>query len=62
MEKTILLVDDHAVVRQGLKSLLNQWGYRVIAEANSGEAAILQNQEHKPGLIILDLDLSLIHI
>lgn len=57
MEKTILLVDDHAVVRQGLKSLLNQWGYRVIAEANSGEAAILQNQEHKPGLIILDLDM-----
>jgi DNA-binding NarL/FixJ family response regulator len=57
MEKTILLVDDHAVVRQGLKSLLNQWGYRVIAEAESGEAAILQYQEHKPGLIIMDLDM-----
>lgn len=57
MEKTILLVDDHAVVRQGLKSLLTQWGYRVIAEADSGEAAILQNQAHKPSLIIMDLDM-----
>lgn len=57
MEKTILLVDDHAVVRKGLKTLLNQWGYRVIAEAESGEAAILQNQEHKPSLIIMDLDM-----
>lgn len=58
MEKTILLVDDHAVVRQGLKSYLNQWGYRVIAEADSGEAAVLQSQEHKPGLIVMDLDMA----
>ncbi|MDD2934169.1 MAG: response regulator transcription factor [Methylotenera sp.] len=57
MEKTILLVDDHAVVRQGLKSLLGQWGYRVVAEADSGESAILLNQEHKPNLIIMDLDM-----
>lgn len=57
MEKTILLVDDHAVVRRGLKSLLNQWGYRVVAEADSGESAILLNQEYKPSLIIMDLDM-----
>lgn len=57
MERNILLVDDHAVVRQGLKSLLNQWGYRVVAEADSGEAAILLSQEHNPGLIIMDLDM-----
>jgi DNA-binding NarL/FixJ family response regulator len=57
MEKTILLVDDHAVVRQGLKSLLGQWGYRVVAEADSGESAILLHQEHKPNLIIMDLDM-----
>ncbi|MDO9282007.1 MAG: response regulator transcription factor [Methylotenera sp.] len=57
MEKTILLVDDHAVVRQGLKSLLGQWGYRVVAEADSGESAILLHKEHNPNLIIMDLDM-----
>ena len=57
MNKTILLVDDHAVVRQGLKSLLSQWGYRVIAEASSGESAILLWQEHQPSLVLMDLDM-----
>jgi len=57
MGKKILLVDDHAVVRQGLKSLLGQWGYRVVAEADSGESAILLTKEHRPDLIIMDLDM-----
>lgn len=58
MNKTILLVDDHAVVRQGLKSLLGQWGYNVVAEASSGEAAILLWQRHVPDLVLMDLDMS----
>ena len=57
MKNTILLADDHAVVRQGLKSLLNQWGYRVVAEADSGESAVLLHQEHHPNLVIMDLDM-----
>ena len=57
MDKTILLVDDHAVIRQGLKSLFNQWGYRVVGEASSGENAVLMYKEHKPHLIIMDLDM-----
>jgi two-component system, NarL family, invasion response regulator UvrY len=57
MNKSILLVDDHAVVRQGLKSLLSQWGYRVVAEAASGESAILLWQEHQPNLTLMDLDM-----
>lgn len=57
MDKTILLVDDHAVIRQGLKSLFNQWGYRIVGEASSGEAAMLMYKEHKPHLIIMDLDM-----
>ncbi|MDD2833141.1 MAG: response regulator transcription factor [Methylotenera sp.] len=57
MNKTILLVDDHAVVRQGLKSFLGQWGYRVVAEASSGESAILLWQEHQPNLVLMDLDM-----
>lgn len=57
MEKTILLVDDHAVVRQGLRNLLTQWGYRIVAEAISGESAIVLWQEHRPTLTLMDLDM-----
>lgn len=57
INNTILLVDDHAVVRQGLKNLLSQWGYRVVAEAGNGESALLLYQEHNPRLVILDIDM-----
>lgn len=57
MNKTILIVDDHVVVRQGLKSLLTQWGYKVVAEATSGENAISLWQDHQPNLILMDLDM-----
>lgn len=56
--KTILLIDDHVVVRQGLKSLLQQWGYMVVAEGGSGEEAILLWQKHQPNLAIIDLDMA----
>ncbi|WP_020182085.1 MULTISPECIES: response regulator transcription factor [unclassified Methylotenera] len=56
--KTILLVDDHVVVRQGLKNLLQQWGYTVVAEGSSGEEAIVLWQKHQPSLAIIDLDMS----
>ncbi|EUJ10662.1 response regulator containing a CheY-like receiver domain and an HTH DNA-binding domain [Methylophilaceae bacterium 11] len=56
--KTILLVDDHVVVRQGLKNLLQQWGYTVVAEGGSGEEAIVLWQKHQPSLAIIDLDMS----
>lgn len=58
INKTILLIDDHVVVRQGLKSLLQQWGYTVVAEGGSGEEAILLWQKHQPNLAIIDLDMA----
>lgn len=54
----ILLVDDHAVVRAGFKTLLESQGdIRVIAEAASGESACREFAEHDPDLIIMDLSL-----
>ena len=54
----ILLVDDHAVVRAGCKALLeNQGDLRVIAEADSGEAACRQFIEHAPDVVIMDLSM-----
>ena len=54
----ILLVDDHAVVRAGCKALLeNQADLRVIAEADSGEAACRQFIKHTPDVVIMDLSM-----
>ena len=54
----ILLVDDHAVVRAGFKTLLeNQGDLSVVAEAESGEAACRQFIEHAPDVVIMDLSM-----
>jgi PAS domain S-box-containing protein len=54
----VLLVDDHAMVRQGLRSLLDGYGdLDVIAEAGDGEEAVSLALELKPDLIVMDVNL-----
>jgi len=54
----ILLVDDHAIVRQGLKSLLSKDSrYRVTAEASSAREAIATVDIEVPDLAIIDITL-----
>ncbi|WP_374496320.1 response regulator [Zoogloea sp.] len=54
----ILLVDDHAVVREGYRRLLERRAdLRVVAEAGSAEDALQIVREGVPDLIILDLSL-----
>ncbi|TXT27674.1 MAG: two-component transcriptional regulator LuxR family [Rhodocyclaceae bacterium] len=54
----ILLVDDHAVVREGYRRLLERRAdLRVEAEADSAEEALQRLREFEPDLIILDLSL-----
>ena len=51
-----LLADDHAVIRSGIRSLLESEGdVQVIAEANNGQEALTQVQAHQPDLAILDI-------
>lgn len=54
----ILLVDDHAVVRAGYRTLLEgSPDLLVIAEADSGEAAVRRFTETAPDIVIMDLSL-----
>jgi DNA-binding NarL/FixJ family response regulator len=54
----ILLVDDHAVVRAGLRRLLGTAAsVSMILEAASGREVLPLVREHRPGLVILDLNL-----
>jgi two-component system, NarL family, response regulator NreC len=52
----VLLADDHAIVRRGLKSLLEtEPGLTVVAEAADGLDAIRLAEEHDPDVAILDV-------
>jgi DNA-binding NarL/FixJ family response regulator len=52
----IIIVDDHPVVRLGLRMLLDQQpGLLIVAEANTGEEALEQVRRLKPDLAIVDL-------
>jgi DNA-binding NarL/FixJ family response regulator len=54
----ILIVDDHPIVRQGLKLLLEQEaGMQVCGEAEDGEKAMAAIEENKPDFLILDVSL-----
>ena len=54
----IMLVDDHAIVRQGYRALLEQQpGLQVVAEAGDGDDAYRIYQEMHPDLVIMDLTL-----
>ena len=55
---SIMLVDDHVVVRAGVGRLLEQYpAYEVIAEAESGEKAYQLFGEIKPDVLIIDLSM-----
>ena len=59
MKKTsILLVDDHAVVRMGLTAIINlQADLKVCGEAENGEAAVRLAAELRPDVIVMDFSL-----
>ena len=60
MEKQIrvLLADDHNVVREGLRAVLdNHQDIRVIGEAGDGEQAVMQARLLQPDVILMDLDM-----
>jgi two-component system response regulator DevR len=54
----ILLVDDHEVVRLGLRSLLEQHpNFEVVAEASTAREAVDKTRTHKPDVIVMDIRL-----
>jgi RNA polymerase sigma factor (sigma-70 family) len=53
---SVLLVDDHDILRQGLKMLLSmQQGIKVVGEARTGEEAIVMAKELMPDVVVMDI-------
>jgi two-component system, NarL family, response regulator NreC len=51
----ILLAEDEQIVRQGVRALLEQAGFEIVAEASDGREAIRLAEQHQPDIAVLDL-------
>lgn len=57
----VVLADDHVLVRQGLKSLLEREGFQIVAEASDGQEALRCVQTLKPDIAVLDISMPILN-
>ncbi|HTA56913.1 MAG TPA: response regulator transcription factor [Candidatus Baltobacteraceae bacterium] len=57
MPTRIVLADDHVLVREGLKSLLEREHFQVMAEASDGQEAVKLIETHHPDIAIMDISM-----
>ncbi len=57
MPVRIVLADDHVLVRQGLKSLLEREGFQVVGEASDGQEALRQVESLQPDIAVMDISM-----
>ena len=55
MPLTALIADDHQIVRQGVRTLLEGAGIEVVGEAVDGDEALKSVEKLQPDLLVLDL-------
>jgi DNA-binding NarL/FixJ family response regulator len=61
MPLRILLADDHCIVRQGLRALLERSGFEVVGEAADGQQAITLTESLNPDVVVLDLTMPVLN-
>lgn len=61
MPTRILLADDHVLVRQGLKGLLEREGFAVVGEASDGQEALRQMESLRPDIVVMDISMPTIN-
>jgi two-component system response regulator NreC len=61
MSVTVLIADDHQIVRQGLKALLEREGFKVLGEAANGQEAVQMAEELHPDVAVLDLAMPILN-
>ena len=61
MQTRILLADDHQIVRQGLRELLDKAGHTVVGEASDGREALRLVKLLRPDIAVVDLSMPLLN-
>ena len=57
----VLLADDHVLVRQSLKSLLEREGFQVVGEASDGQEAIRKVESLRPDIAVMDISMPILN-
>jgi DNA-binding NarL/FixJ family response regulator len=61
MPTRLLLADDHSLVRQGLRALLERQGFQVASEASDGQEAVRLAAKVQPEVAILDISMPVLN-
>src|SRR5437667_11509122 len=61
MPTRVLLADDHALIRQGLRALLEKQGFQVVCEASDGQEALRSVQTTQPDVAIIDISMPVLN-
>jgi AmiR/NasT family two-component response regulator len=58
--RRVVLAEDEALIRLDLKEMLEEEGWKVVGEAGDGETAVALADEHRPDLVILDVQMPIL--
>jgi two-component system response regulator NreC len=61
MPTRIVLADDHVLIRQSLKSLLEREGFQVVAEASDGQEAVRHVESLQPEIVVMDISMPILN-
>src|SRR5260370_28950664 len=61
MTRGVVLGDGHALVRQGLKALLEKQGFQIVAEASDGQEALRSVEKTAPDIAIIDINMPVLN-
>jgi two-component system response regulator NreC len=61
MTTRVFLADDHALIRQGLKALLEKQGFQIVSEASNGQETIRSVEKTQPDVAIIDISMPILN-
>jgi len=61
LRNSVVLADDHAMFRQGIRTLLEDEGFEVVGEAENGQEAIRLTRQHSPQLVVMDFSMPVLN-
>jgi two-component system, NarL family, response regulator NreC len=61
MPTRVMLADDHALIRQGLKAFLEKQGFQVVGEASDGQEALRSVEKTQPDVAIIDISMPVLN-